>query len=183
MTPGSLRSLFRAVCRESFDPASFPDYTIFRIRVWRQGGSRKPLPKRKLEGSYRTSGGPPRGRRTSGLWYTKSRSAKWPRSMQPAELSLYAIKKNGVNSMWHREVITEAIEQTLKDLQHVSAIQNFYLAGVAGLVLRRPPAIESTLISQPRTFRSGSNSRADWSNSWRGSRRSTRRQITVWCTF
>ena len=54
--------------------------------------------------------------------------------------------------MWHREVITEAIEQTLKYLQHVSAIQNFYLAGVAGLVLRRPPAIESTSICQPRTF-------------------------------
>lgn len=37
--------------------------------------------------------------------------------------------------MWHREVITEAVERTLKDLQHASAIRNFYLAGVTGLAL------------------------------------------------
>lgn len=37
--------------------------------------------------------------------------------------------------MWHREVITEAVERTLKDLQRVSAIRDFYLAGGTGLAL------------------------------------------------
>lgn len=37
--------------------------------------------------------------------------------------------------MWHREVITEAVARTLKDLQQISAIRNFYLAGGTGLAL------------------------------------------------
>jgi hypothetical protein len=37
--------------------------------------------------------------------------------------------------MWHREVITEAIERTLRDLQGTSVPQNFYLAGGTGLAL------------------------------------------------
>ncbi len=31
--------------------------------------------------------------------------------------------------MWHREVITEVVERTLRDLQRISALRNFYLAG------------------------------------------------------
>lgn len=37
--------------------------------------------------------------------------------------------------MWHREVITEAIEQTLWDLRRVSVLRNFYLAEGTGLAL------------------------------------------------
>ena len=37
--------------------------------------------------------------------------------------------------MWHREVITEAVERTLRDLQRISALTNFYLAGGTGLAL------------------------------------------------
>lgn len=37
--------------------------------------------------------------------------------------------------MWHREVITEAVEQTLWDLRRVSVLRNFYLAGGTGLAL------------------------------------------------
>jgi len=31
--------------------------------------------------------------------------------------------------IWHREVITEAVEGTLLDLQRMSALTNFYIAG------------------------------------------------------
>ena len=61
--------------------------------------------------------------------------------MRAAELSLYAVQqieqtsKGKKSSMRHREVITEAVERTLKDLQHVSAIRNFNLAGVTDLAL------------------------------------------------
>jgi hypothetical protein len=37
--------------------------------------------------------------------------------------------------MWHSEVITKAVEQTLRDLQHISVLANFYLAGGTGLAL------------------------------------------------
>jgi len=37
--------------------------------------------------------------------------------------------------MWHREVITEAVERTLLDLQRVSVLTNFYIAGGTGLAL------------------------------------------------
>jgi len=37
--------------------------------------------------------------------------------------------------MWHREVITEAVERTLADLHRVSALKDFYLAGGTGLAL------------------------------------------------
>jgi len=37
--------------------------------------------------------------------------------------------------MWHREVITEGVERTLRDLQRTSVLQNFYLAGGTGLAL------------------------------------------------
>src|SRR3989442_12600444 len=37
--------------------------------------------------------------------------------------------------MWHREVITEAVERTLLDLQRISALTNFYIAGGTGLAL------------------------------------------------
>lgn len=35
--------------------------------------------------------------------------------------------------MSHREVITEAVERTLRDLQWISVLTNFYLAGSTGL--------------------------------------------------
>lgn len=37
--------------------------------------------------------------------------------------------------MWHREVITEGVERTLRDLQRTSVLQTFYLAGGTGLAL------------------------------------------------
>jgi len=37
--------------------------------------------------------------------------------------------------IWHREVITEAVERTLLDLQRMSALTNFYIAGGTGLAL------------------------------------------------
>lgn len=37
--------------------------------------------------------------------------------------------------MWHREAITEAVERTLRDLQQISDLANFYLAGGTGLAL------------------------------------------------
>ena len=37
--------------------------------------------------------------------------------------------------MCHREVITKAVEQTLQDLERVSVLANFYLAGETGLAL------------------------------------------------
>ncbi len=37
--------------------------------------------------------------------------------------------------MWHREVITEAVEWTLRDLRQASILANFYLAGGTGLAL------------------------------------------------
>src|SRR5271157_3904552 len=37
--------------------------------------------------------------------------------------------------MWHREVITEAVERTLRDLQQTSLLERFYLAGGTGLAL------------------------------------------------
>jgi nucleotidyltransferase AbiEii toxin of type IV toxin-antitoxin system len=37
--------------------------------------------------------------------------------------------------MWHREVITETAERSLRDLQRTSLLQSFYLAGGTGLAL------------------------------------------------
>lgn len=37
--------------------------------------------------------------------------------------------------MWHREVISEAAERSLRDLQRTSLLQSFYLAGGTGLAL------------------------------------------------
>jgi Nucleotidyl transferase AbiEii toxin, Type IV TA system len=37
--------------------------------------------------------------------------------------------------MWHREVITEGVERTLRDLQQISVLTGFYLAGGTGLAL------------------------------------------------
>ncbi len=37
--------------------------------------------------------------------------------------------------MWHREVITEAVERTLLDLRRISVLTNFYIAGGTGLAL------------------------------------------------
>lgn len=37
--------------------------------------------------------------------------------------------------MWHREVITEVLERTLRDLQEMSVLANFYLADGTGLAL------------------------------------------------
>jgi hypothetical protein len=37
--------------------------------------------------------------------------------------------------MWHQEVITEAVEHTLRDLRRISALAGFYLAGGTGLAL------------------------------------------------
>ncbi len=38
--------------------------------------------------------------------------------------------------MWHREVITPAVESALQDLQERSALSSFYLGGGTGLALR-----------------------------------------------
>lgn len=37
--------------------------------------------------------------------------------------------------MWHQEVITEKVERTLRDLQQISVLTGFYLAGGTGLAL------------------------------------------------
>ena len=37
---------------------------------------------------------------------------------------------------WHREVISPAVEQTVRDLACESALAGFYLAGGTGLALR-----------------------------------------------
>jgi len=37
--------------------------------------------------------------------------------------------------MWHQEVLSEAVERTLQNLQRISALTSFYLAGGTGLAL------------------------------------------------
>jgi predicted nucleotidyltransferase component of viral defense system len=39
------------------------------------------------------------------------------------------------DASWHREVLNEAVEQTLKDLLDAHALESFYLAGGTGLAL------------------------------------------------
>lgn len=38
--------------------------------------------------------------------------------------------------MWHQEVLTEAVQRTLQDLQRISVLTDFYLAGGTGLALQ-----------------------------------------------
>ena len=42
---------------------------------------------------------------------------------------------NPMDYLWHREVITDQVEQTLRELQQSSVLTHFYLAGGTGLAL------------------------------------------------
>lgn len=44
--------------------------------------------------------------------------------------------ENQKGKVWHGEVITPAVEQTLQDLKETSVLENFYLAGGTGLALQ-----------------------------------------------